>query len=166
MLSMAWDMFTFSMPIYGSSIGLSASRIGIILGAFSAATFAVRLFLPMLSRRLTPWRLLLVSLFGSGATFLLFPLFQSVSLLIGLAFALGLVLGSSQPMVMSLLHVTAPEGRIGEAVGVRITLVNMSQTVMPLLFGALGTALGMGPVFWATGLLLGAGGFYSRRPRG
>lgn len=167
LLSMAWDMFTFAMPIYGSRIELSASMIGLVLGAFSAATFTVRLFLPLLSRRLSPWRLLIVSLFGSGFAFLLFPLFESVALLIALAFALGLVLGSSQPMVMSLLHTTAPEGRVGEAVGVRITLVNMSQTGMPLLFGALGAALGgMAPAFWATGLLLAAGGLYARRRRG
>jgi len=45
----------------------------------------------------------------------------------------------SQPMVMSLLHNTTPAGRVGEAIGVRMSLVNMSQIAMPLLFGALGT---------------------------
>lgn len=166
LLSMAWDMFAFAIPIYGSRIELSASKIGLILGAFSAATFVIRLFLPLLSRRVSAWRLLILSLLSSGVTFFLFPLLQSAALLAGLAFLLGLELGSSQPMVMSLLHITAPEGRVGEAVGIRITLVNMSQTGMPLLFGALGAALGMAPVFWATGLLLAAGGLYSRRRHG
>jgi MprA protease rhombosortase-interaction domain-containing protein len=46
-----------------------------------------------------------------------------------------------------------------------MSLVNMSQISMPLLFGALGTALGMVPVFWATALLLSAGGLYARRRR-
>jgi predicted acyltransferase len=66
---------------------------------------------------------------------------------------------------MSLLHNTAPAGRVGEAIGVRMSLVNMSQIAMPLLFGALGTALGMLPVFWATALLLSAGGLYARGRR-
>ena len=44
-----------------------------------------------------------------------------------------------------------------------MSLVNMSQIAMPLLFGAVGTALGMVPVFWATALLLCAGSFYARR---
>lgn len=165
LLATAWDMFTFAMPIYGSSIGLSASSIGLVLGAFSVATFVIRVFLPAISRRLTAWPLLTVSLATAGTTFLLFPLLERAGLLMTLAFVLGLGLGMSQPMVMSLLHNTAPQGRVGEAVGVRMTLVNMSQATMPLLFGALGAALGIAPVFWATALLLSAGSVYARRQR-
>ena len=42
-LSMAWDLFSFVVPIHGSHIGLSASKIGLILGAFGVAVFVVRL---------------------------------------------------------------------------------------------------------------------------
>jgi len=165
LLATAWDMFTFAMPIYGSRIGLSASSIGLVFGSFSVATFVIRIFLPALSRRLTAWPLLTVSLATAGATFLLFPLLERAGLLMGLAFLLGLGLGMSQPMVMSLLHNTVPHGRVGEAVGVRMTLINMSQAGMPLLFGALGAALGIAPVFWATAVLLSAGSLYARRQR-
>jgi len=103
------------------------------------------------------------SLGTAAAAFLLFPMLKSAALLMAIAFLLGLGLGMSQPMVMSLLHNMAPPGRVGEAIGVRMSLVNFSQTVMPLLFGALGTALGMAPVFWATALLLSTGSFYARR---
>jgi predicted MFS family arabinose efflux permease len=163
LLAMAWDLFSFAMPIYGSHIGLSASKIGVVLGSFSLATFVVRLFLPAMSRRLTAWPLLVVSLTVAGASFVLFPVFQHATPLMELAFVLGLGLGMSQPMVMSLMHNATPPGRVGEAVGVRMTLVNMSQTGMPLLFGALGSALGMAPVFWATAILLLAGGFVAKR---
>jgi predicted MFS family arabinose efflux permease len=163
LLAMAWDLFTFAVPIYGSHIGLSASTIGVVLGAFSVATFVVRLFLPAISRRLTPWPLLVVSLLVAGGSFVLFPAFQNATTLAALAFVLGLGLGMSQPMVMSLMHNATPPGRVGEAVGVRMTLFNMSQTGMPLLFGALGAALGMAPVFWATAILLLAGGFVAKR---
>jgi hypothetical protein len=44
-----------------------------------------------------------------------------------------------------------------------MTLVNISQITIPLLFGALGTALGMVPVFWATALLLSVGSWYAKR---
>jgi len=165
LLATAWDLFTFAIPIYGSSIGLSASSIGLVLGSFSVATFVIRVLLPAISRRLTAWPLLTVSLATAGATFLLFPLLERAGLLMALAFVLGLGLGMSQPMVMSLLHNIAPAGRVGEAVGVRMTLINMSQTGMPLLFGALGAALGMAPVFWATAALLSAGSLYAHRRR-
>lgn len=163
LLAMAWDLFGFAVPIYGSHIGLSATRIGVVLGAFSVATFVVRLFLPAISRRLAAWPLLVASLLTAGTTFLLFPLFQDVAMLMALGFVLGLGLGMSQPVVMALMHNATPEGRVGEAVGVRMTLVNMSQTGMPLLFGALGAALGMAPVFWATAILMVAGGYVAKR---
>lgn len=163
LLAAAWDMFNFAIPIYGTRIGLSASSIGLILGSFSVATFVIRGLLPAISRRLTPWRLLTLSLGTAAAAFFLFPMLERAALLMAIAFLLGLGLGMSQPMVMSLLHNTAPPGRVGEAIGVRMSLVNMSQTVMPLLFGALGTAFGMAPVFWATALLLSTGSFYARR---
>jgi len=165
MLATAWDMFTFAIPIYGSRIGLSASSIGLVLGSFSVATFVIRVFLPAISRRLTAWPLLTVSLATAGTTFVLFPLLERAGLLMALSFLLGLGLGMSQPMVMSLLHNTVPHGRVGEAVGVRMTLINMSQAGMPLLFGALGAALGIAPVFWATAVLLSAGSLYARRQR-
>ena len=163
LLASAWDMFTFAIPIYGSRIGLSASTIGLILGSFSMATFVIRGMLPAISRRLAAWTLLTVSLATASGTFLLFPVLERAGFLMALAFTLGLGLGMSQPMVMSLLHNAAPPGRAGEAVGVRMSIVNLSQTSMPLLFGALGTALGMAPVFWATALLLCAGSFYAHR---
>ena len=71
-----------------------------------------------------------------------------------LAFALGIGLGIAQPMVMALLHDAVPEGRTGEAVGVRTTVITTGQTVMPLLFGALGSAVGVKAVFWAVALAL------------
>src|SRR5262249_39448467 len=104
LLATAWDMFAFAIPIYGSRIGLSASSIGLVLGTFSVATFVIRIFIPALMRRLTAWPLLTVALAIAGATYLMFPLVERVALLMALAFLLGLGLGMSQPMVMSLLH--------------------------------------------------------------
>lgn len=165
LLAAALDMFTFAIPIYGSRVGLSASSIGLVLGTFSVATFVIRGLLPTISRRLTAWPLLATSLAIAGTSFFLFPLLERPGLLMAVAFLLGLGLGMSQPMVMSLLHNTVPAGRVGEAIGVRMTLINISQITIPLLFGALGTALGMLPVFWATAVLLSAGSGYARRRR-
>jgi predicted acyltransferase len=66
-------------------------------------------------------------------------------------------------MIMSLLYRTAPVGRGAEAVGVRSLILNVSQTGMPLLFGALGEALGMTPVFWAMAVCLLGSGYLARR---
>lgn len=165
LLSMAWDLYTFVIPIYGSRIGLSASTIGVIMGTFAIATFAVRLVMPLLARRVKEWHTVSAALLIAAGTYSLFPFFSSVPLLIGLSFVLGIGLGCSQPMVMALLYNTSPAGRQGEAVGVRTTVMNASHTVLPLVFGALGAALGMGPVFWSMAGLLAAGGYFINRRR-
>jgi len=162
-LSSGWDLFAFVVPIYAARIGLSASTVGALVGAFAAATFVVRIVLPRIARRVSEWRILTAVLALAAAVYLLFPLVQSVPLLFALSFALGLGLGASQPMVLSLVYAHAPPGRAAEAVGIRTTLINASQTVMPLLFGAVGAALGVLPVFWATAALMALGGWFARR---
>ena len=163
-LAIAWDMFSFVVPIYASSIGLSASQIGLILGAFGVANFAVRMILPPIAHRLNEWRILIVAMFTAGLAFFVFPLVDTVAVLMFLSFLLGTGLGAAQPMIMSLLFARSPPGRSAEAVGVRSLLQNASQTGMPLLFGALGAAMGMLPVFWALALALAGTGYLLRRP--
>jgi len=163
LLSMAWDLHTFFIPIYGSGLGLSASRIGMILAAFAAATFAVRVLMPWIARRLSEFQVLTSALFLAGAAYGLFPFVSSMGPLMALSFALGLALGSAQPMVMSLLHSIAPAGRMGEAAGVRMSIINASTFAVPLLFGAASTSLGLAPVFWSVGAALASGGWFARR---
>ena len=165
LLNMAWDLYTFVMPIFGSRIGLSASTIGAVMGSFAIAIFAVRLLLPLLIRRVLPWQVISAALLISAAVYCVFPLFTSVPLLVALSCILGLGLGCSQPMVMALLYNTSPPGRQGEAVGVRTTVMNASSTTLPLASGALGAAVGMGPVFWSMAALLGAGAYIVNRRR-
>jgi predicted MFS family arabinose efflux permease len=165
MLNMAWDLYTFSMPIYGSRLGLSASTIGAVMGSFALAIFAVRLLLPIVIRHVAPWQVIIAALLVAAAVYCLFPLFPQVPLLVALSCTLGLGLGCSQPMVMALLYNSSPPGRQGEAVGVRTTVMNASSTTLPLASGALGAALGIKPVFWAMAVLLAAGAYFVRHSR-
>lgn len=165
LLASAWDLFVFVMPIYGTSIGLSASTIGLILGSFALATFVIRVALPWLSRHLRDWVMITATMGVACAAYALFPLVATVPLLAATAFLLGLGLGATQPSIMSLLYATAPEGRAAEAVGVRSVVLNASTTVLPVAFGALGAALGMTPVFWSMAAALAAGGVFADRRR-
>jgi predicted MFS family arabinose efflux permease len=165
LLAAAWDLFVFVMPIYGTSIGLSASTIGIILGSFATATIVVRLALPWLSRHLREWSMITTTLLIACLAYALFPTVRTVPLLCAISFLLGLGLGATQPSVMSLIYAYAPEGRAGEAVGVRSVVLNASHTVLPLAFGGVGAALGMSPVFWSMAVALAAGGWFANRRR-
>jgi MFS family permease len=163
LLTMAWELHTIFVPIYGNSIGLSASWIGLILAAFASATFVVRLAMPLIARRLTEHRVLTAALFIAGAVYIAFPFSRNVGTLMTLSFCLGIGLGSGQPMVMALLHSHAPPGRMGEAAGVRMSLINSMAVAVPLLFGAVGATFGLAPVLWSVGLFLTTGGWLTRR---
>jgi len=166
LLASAWDLFVFIMPIYGTSIGLNATTIGLILASFAAATFTVRLMLPILSRMVQEWTLITATFAIALVAYLAFPMVRTVPLLSSIAFLLGLGLGATQPTIMALVYSSAPAGRAGEAVGVRTVVLNASHTVLPLVFGGLGTVLGsMLPVFWTMSIALAGGAWYSNRTR-
>jgi MFS family permease len=165
LFAMGWDLHTIFVPIYGSRIGLSAAQIGMILAAFAAATFVVRLAIPWIARRVNEAKMLTVALVCAGAVYLSFPFLTSAVALGALSFVLGLALGSGQPVVLSLLHANAPPGRVGETVGMRMSLMQTMAVAVPLVFGALGSSIGILPVFWSVGVFLGTGGYYARRSR-
>ena len=105
---------------------------------------SMRLVMPLLVRRVKEWHAITAALVIAAGSYSLFAVFTSVPLLMTLSFILGIGPGCSQPTVMALLYGTSPPGRQGEAVGVRTTVMNASSTALPLAFGALGAALGMG----------------------
>lgn len=162
LVAMTWEIFVFAVPIYGTGLNLSASTIGAILGAFALATFVARVVLPTLARRLREWTLIGVALGISLTVFSIFPLVEQVPLLMLLGFGLGLGLGMTQPLLLSLLYAATPEGRSGEAVGIRTGILSLCQTAMPLFFGAIGAALGMAPVFWSMAIVLAGGVAFTR----
>jgi len=96
-------------------------------------------------------------------TLVAFPLVHGVPLLIALSFLLGVGLGGTQPFIMALLYEKAPAGRGAEVLSMRTWLINVSQTGVPLAFGALGAVLGMLPVFWAMGASLLVAGWIATR---
>ena len=162
LIAMAWELHTLFEPIYGTAIGLSASGVGLVLGAFAAATFTVRLAMPAIARRLTEQRVLTSALYVGALVYLALPFSRGIGMLMTLSFCLGLGLGAGQPMVMSLLHSHAPPGRMGEAAGVRMSLINSMAVAVPLVFGAVGGAIGLAPVLWSVGVFLATGGWLTR----
>jgi MFS family permease len=153
------ELFSFYVPIYGRSIGLSASTIGIVIGMQAAAAFAVRLWMPRLASHYGERKVLTASLVIAGVTYFAFPLVEQAVLLGMISFVLGLGLGCGQPLSIVLIYNQSPPGRAGEALGLRLTANKFTQILVPLLFGSLGTAAGVYPVFWCNGLLLLLGSY-------
>lgn len=164
-ISSAWDLFQFYFPVYGHSIGLSASAIGVVLGVFAIATFTIRFLLPGLAKRYSEAQVLTGGIFIAAVAFVLFPFFENPYVLGSVAFLLGLGVGCGQPMSMSLIYALSPPGRQAEAAGLRVTANNVTHLIIPVLFGSLGTAFGYYPVFITNSAMLVAGGAMMRRAR-
>lgn len=162
MLATGWDLYGFLMPLYGTQLGIAPAKIGIIMATFALATLVVRLALQVLIRRVHQWVLIAASMTVAASSYLLFPFVSTAALLTALSFVLGLGLGCSQPVIMSLLYEASPAGRQSEAVGVRTTMINASQTFIPLASGALSVALGTAPLFWILAATLFGGAWFAR----
>jgi MFS family permease len=157
------DLFNLYMPIYGHSLGFSATTIGLIMGAFGAAAFITRLAIPPISKRYGERAMLAGALLLSAAAFMTFPLTTSALLLATAAFVLGLGLGCGQPLSMILAFNAGPPGRSAEAISMRLAVSYGAHVVVPPAFGVVGAAIGgIAPIFWTCAAIMGAGSWINR----
>lgn len=157
-----YALFQFYMPIYGHGIGLSASAIGVVLAMFSAAAFVVRVIIPRLITWLGEGKVLAYAFFLSAASFLLVPFFKSAVVLALVSFTFGLGMGCGMPITMMMTFSNSAEGHSGEALGLRITVNHLTAVIVPVVFGAIGSAFGIFPVFWGIALMLVSGGAFTK----
>lgn len=150
----ALELYNLLLPIYGHSIGMSASEIGMILGAFGLALLVVRSVMPHLVKRLGEEQLLSLSLVLASCVCLVFPFVTGFATLFAISFVLGMGLGCGSPLSMMLAYNRAPAGRSGEAMGLRQMVNKGTEVLVPFVFGSLSAALGMVPVFWLDAVLL------------
>ena len=158
------DLFNLYMPIYGHNLGFSATTIGLIMGAFGAAAFITRLAIPPVTRRYGERAMLAGALALSAVAFMTFPLTTSAVLLAAASFALGLGLGCGQPLSMILAFNAGPPGRSAEAISMRLAVSYGAHVIVPPVFGVIGAAMGVAPIFWTCAIIMG-GGTWLNRPK-
>ena len=159
------DVLQVYLPVYGHSIGLSASVIGIVLACNSGARIASRLILTRAIAWLKEENVLAYAFFLAAATFVLIPLLRGAPMLALLAFLFGLGMGCGTPITMMLMYNLSAQGRSGEALGLRLTVNQLTRVVGPVAFGFIGSAFGLTPLFWINAFMLGAGGILNRARR-
>jgi MFS family permease len=163
LVSASWDVHSFVLPILGHERGLTASAIGTILGLFAVSVAGVRLVIPLIAHRLSESQVLSGAMLAVAAIYAVYPFMHTAWPMAACACLLGLALGAVQPMVMSTLHHITPRERHGEAIALRSMTLNLSSTLMPLLFGLVGATVGAASLFWVMGAAVGAGSFPARR---
>lgn len=165
-LSVAWDLHAFLVPLIGHERGLSAAMIGLILGSFAIAAVVVRLLLPMVAAQVEEWVMIVASMVIAVLAYGLYPLTLGPITMVLCSVVLGGGLGMVQPMVLSMLHHVTPEQRHGEVLGMRMMLTNVSSAVLPLAFAAVASLLGVKGLFWLVSAISAGGAASARRLKG
>jgi MFS family permease len=152
-MSASWDLFIVMLPVFGVRQGFSASVIGTVFSLFALGTFASRACMPWLSRRAREWEIIRVVVAVIAIVFLAMPWVTTAWLMMLAGFIFGAAVGLSQPNMLSLVHVAAPPGRGGEAVGLRSVVGNSCSVAVPLAFGAAVAPFGISALLVSGGLL-------------
>jgi MFS family permease len=159
----SWSLFAFLSPVYGAQLGLPAAVIGLVTGSMSASTIAVRFAIPAIVRRVPMWRLLIGSLTVLAAGYLGFSLVATPFWLVFFGLVIGVGQSVGGPLINAHLFEISPEGRAGEAIGLRTTFNSTLAMLIPLTSGAVTAAIGIAPAFWALAAALGSGAWLTRR---
>ena len=157
------DLYLVYLPIHARDAGLTASATGLIIGAFGAAGFLVRMLIPSVTARWGEYGMVVGALALSCLAFVVIPLTGNPWLLGAASFVSGLGLGCGQPLSMILSFNAAPPGRSAEAIAMRLAVSYGAHVMIPPVFGALGAALGTVPVFWTCAMLMGGGAALNRK---
>jgi predicted MFS family arabinose efflux permease len=163
LVQLGTDLFQFYLPIYGHSIGLSASAIGGVLATLAVAAFVVRLFLAWMVKRIAGEKLLAGVFFMGAIGFALVPFSENAYVLAAISFFFGLGMGIGIPLTVILMFSRSAEGRSGQTLGLRLTANNFVRVTGPIVFGAVGSAFGLAAVFWIVAAIMLSGGVLSQR---
>jgi MFS family permease len=165
LLSSCWDVHTFVVPVLGHERAFGASTIGTILGAFAVAAAVVRVAIPWLAMHLREWVVVTTSMLTTALLFSIYPFLNSPWSMGLCSVLLGFALGAVQPMIMSTLHQITPDAQHGQALGLRLVVINFSSVMMPMIFGSAGVVAGVSLVFWTVGAMVGGGAALAWRMR-
>jgi MFS family permease len=152
-------LYEFYFPIYGKTLGLSASTIGVIVSCNAIAYILSRLLMQWMLKKFKEESVLGGCLTISALAFFLIPFFEKSVFLMVISFIMGLGMGCCQPLSIVMAYNRSPKGRTGEVLGIRLTVNKTVQFLVPILFGSVGSVLGFFPVFWSNAFLLFFSGY-------
>ncbi|MDO3408480.1 MFS transporter [Saccharibacillus sp. CPCC 101409] len=148
------DVRTAYLPLYLESLGMSASRLGLLISLGSLSVLFVRPLYPRLARRMRPPQLLLLTSAVSLLLLFVTPLLQGTYSLGLLIFATGLALGVNQPMTLGMISGSTQPDERGLGVGLRLMANRAAQLFSPLLLGAFTALAGLQAAFVLAGVVM------------
>jgi len=148
--SMIFSTIMIFFPLYGISIGLDESQVGMGLTVRGLASTVTRIPAGMAVSRLGLLKMMSLGLGASAVMILSIPAFDALvllSVILGLqGISYGIYLTSANIYVTEV----APEGMEGASMGVFSTFANISGIVSPIVLGAVAEAWGIDTTFRAS----------------
>jgi MFS family permease len=139
---------------YLEKIGLSGTLIGILISASNVAGLAGTMGVTRIMRRIGDVRLLNASVVAAIVAVTVTPFFASFAPLMATSAFRGWSQGIGQPLMISIPSRAVPPGSQGLAVGLRMSLNRMVQTLLPPLMGVVVGLIGLEASFLAVGCTL------------
>jgi MFS family permease len=136
-------------------IGLTGTLIGLIFATLNLAGLAGTAAVTPLVRRTGDVWLLNATVVAAIAAIAVTPLFAAFIPLLAVTLVRGFMQGVSQPLMIVIPSKLVPAGAQGAAVGLRISLNRLLQTVLPPIMGGVVALVGLDNSFyWVGGTLL------------
>ncbi|MGM9951233.1 MAG: MFS transporter [Lysinibacillus sp.] len=150
----ALDIFYVYFPLYGESIGLSASKIGFLLAVMAGANMVARFYIEVLLKHLGRVKALSLCMFIGAVAYALVGFTSQFYLLLLYVVVIGCCLGVTQPISVILTYNLAPKNQTAEVLGIRLASNRLAQTLLPFVFANMSTLWGLGTIFWLKALLV------------
>ncbi len=165
LLSAAWDVHFFAVPVIGHDRGISASSVGAILSSCAMGATLVRVLIARWADRFDERLTLLSVTIVTMVMLMAYNWLPGVPGMMAGSAVLGMAIGSVQPMILSAMHKVTPPARHGQILGLRMLATNGATAGMPLVFGALATLGGAVIPMWLIAGMLGVSTKLLRKPR-
>ncbi|UYQ77745.1 MFS transporter [Glutamicibacter sp. JL.03c] len=159
MLLSMLDILTAFLPLVAEKHDVTPTAVGVLLAIRGCASVVSRLFIPKLSAHFERQHLLVASLYTSGISIALAPVFIDVLWASGLALLIGgFFLGLGQPMTMTMISTSVPPVDRGAALAVRLMGNRLGQVALPLISSSVAAGMGPAGAIWFCCALLCASG--------
>lgn len=141
-------------PLYLTTVGYSATQIGLLMTMSAATAAASSLTIGWVTRYILPMWALIISAAFSVIFISMTPLLPSFTALALVAALRGIAMGISQPLMMSMLIGAAGQGSQGKGAALRTTANRVAAAVTPMTMGAVAGLTGLGNSFFVIGAIL------------
>lgn len=142
------------LALYASSLGVPAWQIGILLGVQLASIVLAKPFLGRLSDRVGRAAVILPGLLIGAASVALLTLAETFASLAILSLAFGIGFATVTSSTTALVADLTRDGRYGASMGVLRTVMDIGQSIGPLLTGYVVGVAGYGSAFGLLAFIL------------